>query len=157
MTTAPVSLLLAQIEEGQAALRHLLRSVPKKRLAQRPRSGGWSCIENVRHLLFHEQGLERMLAPDGFTYSPFGLPPPGLAGSPRVGATGTKPTTDIDVALRAWAGVHASVRRRCPKARPSPELEKALQKNLRHLNTHVKIIERLLREISRESQAARTA
>jgi hypothetical protein len=138
--------MLAAIDETQAELRRVLRSASRRRLARRPASGGWSPVENVRHLLFHEQGLERMVSPERFTWNPLGLPPPGLAGSPRVGSAGTKPTTDIDVALRAWAKVHASVRAGCRKAESSPALEKTLEKTLRHLNTHLRIIKRLLRE-----------
>jgi hypothetical protein len=137
--------MLAEIDETQAELRRVLRSVPPRRLAQRPASGGWSAVENVRHLLFHEQGLQRLLSPEDFTWSPYGLPPPGLAGSPRVVSAGTRPTTDIDVALRAWARIHGSVRAGCRKADSSPELDKAMQKTLRHLNTHLRIIRRLLR------------
>jgi hypothetical protein len=146
MTKATVLSLLAEVDETQAELRRVLRSVPAKRLAQRPPSGGWSAVENVRHLLFHEQGLQRLLSPERFSWSPYGLPPPGLAGSPRVGAAGTNPTTDMTLVLREWSTIHASVRAGCRKAEASAGLEKQMQKTLRHLNTHLRIIQRLLRQ-----------
>jgi hypothetical protein len=146
MTKESVLSILQEIDDTQAELRRVLRSVSPERLAQRPPSGGWSPVENVRHLLFHEQGLQRLLSPERFTWSPYGLPPPGLAGSPRVEGAGTKPTTDTDVVLSAWAKIHASVRASCRKADASPELQKAMQKTLRHLNTHRRIIQRLLRQ-----------
>ena len=146
MTKASVLSLLAEVDETQAELRRVLRSVPAKRLAQRPASGGWSPVENVRHLLFHEQGLQRLLSPERFSWSPYGLPPPGLAGSPRVGAAGTRPATDIGVVLREWSKIHASVRAGCRNGDATAELERQMQKTLRHLNTHLRIIQRLLRQ-----------
>lgn len=135
---------LARIDEARATLIRLVRTVDSRRLARRPPSGKWSPIENVRHLLFAEQSHLGRFLKDGVTWSAFGLPPHNMAGQKQLRVVGTRPTTNLDEVLDAWASVHESVRARCAEG-PS-DLEKALQRNLIHLTRHLKTIERLLRE-----------
>jgi hypothetical protein len=104
-------------------------------------------VENVRHLLFHEQGLERLLR-DDFAWSPLGLPPPGLARKEELRPAGSNPSTNIAEVMAGWDAIHRSVKRRLPDAGPSIAL--TLQKTLRHLRTHTRIIEQLLRKAARE-------
>ena len=47
--------LMAELDERRAALYQLLRARKPAALAQRPDSGEWSVVENVRHLLYAEQ------------------------------------------------------------------------------------------------------
>ncbi len=51
----PIALVLAQIDTSRGQLRALLEGLPDQVITQRPPSGKWSVLENVRHLLFAEQ------------------------------------------------------------------------------------------------------
>jgi hypothetical protein len=133
---------LRRLDDAQQQLRRLLRGVDPARLTARPPSGNWSVLENVRHLLFVEQAhLGRFLSPP-MPLSRYGKPPEGLSHQPRFQAMSVS-VTDIDVVLRTWRRAHTQVSQSFMK--PSKEMEKALERNLRHLNAHTKVITRLLR------------
>ena len=141
--------LFAEFDAERAQLRKLLLSLDSATLNWRPKAGERSIVENVRHLLFHEQGLERMLR-DDFTWSPLGLPPPGLAHKEELRPAGTNPSTNMAEVIAGWDSIHRSVKRRMPRATPSFEV--TLQKTLRHLRTHTRIIEQVLRKAEREAR-----
>lgn len=134
---------LARIDEAQAALGRLLRSVEPARLDKRPASGEWSAIENVRHLIFAEQHHFAPFLVRGFRWSGVGVPPPNGTGERRLSPVGSDPATSIDEVLDAWAKVHEVVRARCIEA--PGEVAQTLQGNLKHLTAHSETIERLLR------------
>jgi hypothetical protein len=136
--------MLALIDEAQSTLTRLVRSADPQRLAKRPAVDNWSVIENVRHLLFAEQAHLGRFLPGGVTWSALGLPPHNMAGQKRLSAVGSEPTANIEDVLSAWATVHDAVRAGCTEG--SSDVDKAIQKNLKHLNAHLKTIERLLRE-----------
>lgn len=133
-----------QIEAAREALYGLLRGQDPKVLAQRPPSGEWSVVENVRHLLYAEQLHLRRLMPRDFTWSAIGLPPGGRR--PHSGA-GSQPTDDIEQVLAAWDAVHGLVRH---DAIPADAAGQAMQRNLRHLRAHTRIIASLIDERRRE-------
>ncbi|MBI5949698.1 MAG: DinB family protein [Chloroflexi bacterium] len=132
--------LLAAIEAEQQRLRDLLSARDPSTLAERPPSGKWSVVENVRHLIFAEQSHLGRLVPGGRTWSPLGLPPHNMS----LPAIDTAASPGITEVLEAWQAVHAATR-----TIPEPGLEpvrKNLDKNLRHLRAHTRVIERLLRD-----------
>jgi hypothetical protein len=135
--------LLAQIEAEQDRLRDLLAARDPSLLARRPANGNWSVVENLRHLLFAEQLHLGRLLPEPPPFSPFGLTPDGLRDKPQLRPAGTRPSTDASEVLQAWAAAHAAIRRHL--AADTPELRRALHRHLRHLRTHLRLIERLLR------------
>lgn len=135
--------LLAALEAEQARLRELVANRDPATLAERPPSGKWSVLENVRHLLFAEQSHCFRFTPGGPVWSRFGLPPDGMRGQKRFEETVRTETSDVREVLEAWASVHAELR---PHLQGEDErLGMALERNLRHLRTHIKVIERLLR------------
>jgi hypothetical protein len=139
--------LFAEFDAERAGLRKLVLSIDDATLNWRPKKGERSILENVRHLLFHEQGLERLLR-DDFAWSPLRLPPPGLAHKEELRPAGSNPSTDLAEVMAGWDAIHRSVKRRLPKADPSIAL--TVQKTLRHLRTHTRIIEQVLRNPRRE-------
>jgi hypothetical protein len=116
---------------------------------QRPASGDWSALENVRHLLFAEQLHLGRLLPGGQTWSPIGLTPHFVAGQAAFRDVGTKPTEDVDEVLGAWDAVHTATAALLSDA--NEQVCRELQGNLNHLLFHVRIIESLLRESASES------
>jgi hypothetical protein len=145
MTTRNETLAgLKRIEDAQAALRKRLRAVkPASRLRERPPSGEWSAMENVRHLVFAEQHHFSPLLVKGFRWASVGVPPPNRTGERRLTPVGSDPTTSIDEVFDAWAKVHAYVTTLCLDTKA--DLTRGLEGNLRHVNHHVATIERLLR------------
>jgi DinB superfamily len=132
--------LIGQIDRAHAALYARLRAQPAGRLARRPDSGEWSVVENVRHLLYAEQRhLGRVLLAD-FSYSGMGLRPDVR----RASQAGPEPSDDIEVVLTAWNAVHRPIRAAARRA--DDAVERALDRNFRHLRSHVRVIERLLAE-----------
>lgn len=138
------AVLLARIDDTRARLCDLMRSTDASVVIERPPSGQWSVLENVRHLLFAEQLHLGSLLPDGQVWSEVGLTPHFLAGEAAFREVGSKPTNDIDEVLEAWDTVHATTRELFSDA--NEEMCQALQRNLDHLLFHVGIIESLLHE-----------
>jgi uncharacterized damage-inducible protein DinB len=132
--------LLGQIDEARKRLYATVRARAPETLAQRPTPEAWSVVENVRHLLFAEQKHLGRLYLEGFAYSPIGLRTDGLR---RASGAGSQPTDDIEEVLAAWDAVHEEVRQ---ALRGVADPSAALDRNLRHLRSHVRTIERLLDE-----------
>ena len=134
--------LLAQVDAEQRRLRDLLAGVDEATLAQRPANGKWSVLENVRHLLFAEQLHLGRFAPGNEPFSPLGLTPNNMNG-PKFRDVGSAPPSSVEEVLNAWEATHA-VTRALPDS-DTAEVRKALNRNLRHLRAHTRVIERLLR------------
>lgn len=135
--------LLEQLDAEQRRLRELLSGKDPSVLAERPPNGKWSVIENVRHLLFAEQAHLGRFIPGGTHMSAYGLPPSGMKGNRRVGAAGTAVPASVAEVFEAWQAANAATRVLADHG--TPEVRKALERNLRHLRAHIKVIERLLR------------
>jgi hypothetical protein len=141
----------ARIEEAQAALRRKLRKIDLEQLRQRPPSGEWSAMENVRHLVFAEQHHFSVLLPKGFRWGSAGVPPPSKEkGQRRLTPVGREPDATIDEVFDAWAKVHAVVLEfaredeRNVSAAYWTRVASGLAGNLNHVNIHIGAIERLL-------------
>jgi DinB family protein len=134
---------LARIEDVQAALRRRLSAVKPSLLNERPPSGGWSPLENVRHLIFAEQYHFARYLERGFRWRSAGVPPPNKIGERRLSPVGADPATTVGAVFDAWVKVHHVVRARCLK--DPDELSQTLAGNLHHLTIHTETIERLLR------------
>lgn len=136
--------LLTALEAEQARLREMVAGRDAGALANRPRNGKWSVIENVRHLIFAEQSHFFRFTPGGPAWSRFGLPPDGMRGQKRFEEMVATETSDVGGVLAAWHSIHAKLR---PHLQGEDErLGTALERNLRHLRTHIRVIERLLRD-----------
>jgi hypothetical protein len=135
--------LLAELEAEQVRLWQLLRVVAHEDLARRPANGNWSVLENTRHLLFAEEAHLGRFVPGGPSFSPLGLPPPGMQGGARTLPAGTAEPSSLTDVLDAWGASHASAR--AFLRGDSPQVQQALVRNLRHLRLHIRLIERLLR------------
>ena len=134
---------LARIEDAQAALRTRLGAVKRARLYQRPPSGEWAPMENVRHLIFAEQHHFAEYLERGFRWSSAGVPAPNRTGERRLSSVGRDPATPLDEVFDSWAKVHAVVR---ALAMQDPgKLTQRLEGNLHHITIHVRTIERVLR------------
>lgn len=144
-TEAPIANLLEQIEEERAHLRLVLEQVPNGAVAQRPASGTWSVIENVRHLLFAEQlHLQKPFTRD-VEWSPFGYDPETMDEARKLPPVAAAP--DIEEVLVAWDTIHAGTITRI-EAAEEDAARHALQRNLKHLRAHLKVVERLARSAS---------
>ncbi|MGD9932349.1 MAG: DinB family protein [Dehalococcoidia bacterium] len=135
--------LLAAIGAERERLRAMLAGRDEPLLAERPPSGKWSVLENVRHLLFAEQSHLGRFQPGGRTWSPLGLPPTGMQGNRRLRGVGEAVPESVTEVLDAWAAAHAAIRPGIEQDTTSAA--RAMQGNLRHLRAHIKVIERLLR------------
>jgi hypothetical protein len=133
--------LLEMMDAEQDRLRALLAGRDPAVLSHSA-NGQWSVIENLRHLLFHEQGLGRF-TPGGVSFSPLGYPPPGLWKHRQFSAFQFDATPTADAVLAEWDSAHASLRGSltCDHA----EVRLALGKNVRHLRNHIHQIESALR------------
>jgi len=131
--------LLRQIDAARSGLFRLLRSKDPRALAKRPRSGEWSAIENVRHLLFAEQLHLGKFMKD-FQWSPVGFT--NRTGRAYVDV-GKKPTNDPEVVIKEWNAVHAQTRK-AVKGGVDGEFRKQLAGNLMHLEAHIATIKTLL-------------
>ena len=108
MTEAVVGMpIMARIDDTRASLYELVRSTDAGVLAERPPSGEWSVVENVRHLLFAEQLHLGKFLPDAFEWSRVGLS--GRTGRAYAGV-GKDPTEDLEEVLKVWDAVHSSIR-----------------------------------------------
>lgn len=131
---------LRPIEEARRSLYARLRALPPAALTARPAAGGWSPLEDTRHLLYAERKHLARLLPKGFPWSPIGLP---TGGTPRRSGAGTVSSDDLDEVLAAWDTVHAAVRLDSVER---TDAERAVARNLHHLLNHIRHIERTLSE-----------
>jgi hypothetical protein len=138
-----VSDLLGQIEAQQERLRVLLTGRDPAALVERSSRGEWSVIENIRHLLFAEQTHLGRLVLGGQRWSPLGFNPETMLMQKKFLLVETEAISDTEAVLSAWARVHAEIRGSMRD--DSPQVRKELSRNLRHLRSHVQVIERLLR------------
>jgi hypothetical protein len=124
----------------------MLRPVTPLRLFEQPPSGEWSPMENVRHLIFAEQHhFSRYLR--GFRWRSVGVPPPNRTGERRLNPAGGNPSTTVDEVFDVWVKVHDVVRARCieePNGLVRERLVRELGDDLRHLQLHARMIQRLL-------------
>lgn len=134
--------LFEMIDAEQQRLRELLSGKDPAVLAERPPNGKWSIIENVRHLLFAEQAHLGRFLPGGPQWSPLALPPTGMQRQERFRAM-ARAAPSVEEVFDDWNVAHGSTRELA--GRDTEEVRKALQRNLRHLRSHIKGIERLLR------------
>ena len=139
-----VLVALARIDDAQAALHKMLKPFDPARLRERPPSGEWSPLENVRHLIFAEQHHFKVLLEKGFRWSSVSVAPPNRTGERRLNSVGADPAAGIDEVFDAWAKVHNVVRERALPIAASGKLADGLAGNLNHVNIHTRTIERLL-------------
>lgn len=111
--------VLAGIDGARAEFRAFLRSISADRLVQRPQSGEWSPIENLRHLVFAEELHTRRFMGER-PWSGVGLAPHFLASEEGFADVGSAPSDDLETVLTAWDEVHA--RTRVFVAEASPEV-----------------------------------
>ena len=127
--------LIGGIDEARAGLIAFLRSKDAQALAERPPSGEWSVIENVRHLLFAEQlHVGKFLNRVGLS---------GRTGK-RYAEAGKDATDDLEEVLQAWDTVHRPIRGAVRGG--DEEVQKKLRLNLKHLVRHIDTIKTLLAE-----------
>jgi hypothetical protein len=146
---------LKRTEDAIAELRERLRPVPRSRLDERPPSGDWSAMENLRHLIFAEQ---HHFSPflRGLRWRSVGVPPPNRTGERRLNPIGKDPATTVDEVFDVWVKVHTVVGARCLEEQDGlvrERLVRGLGGDLRHLNLHASVIESLLAEIVPARQA----
>jgi hypothetical protein len=137
---------LYAIEAGYQRVLEMVAGMDAQKAAEPPKAGRWSIVENLRHLVFVEEGLGRWL-PGGVSWSGIELAPPGLQDRLRSEGVGVNPTTDLLEVLTVWA----EVRKRTAElsGKDSAEVRKALWQNLRHLRNHIDDMERDLRMLER--------
>jgi DinB superfamily len=137
-----------------------LRSADARVLSERPVSGKWSIIENVRHLLFAEQLHLGRFLPDGAAWR---LTQRGKAFVIKGGVVvfrrdghqmlaefdGAAPTEDLEEVLRAWDLIHRPIRKAVKATGGDAHYE--LERNLKHLRRHVWVIERLVARAGKDS------
>jgi hypothetical protein len=141
---------LEAMTHHQAELRALLNRYEPAMLSRRPASGAWSAVENVRHLLFSEQGHLGLFVPGGLGLSPMGMLNQGLQRQKKMTGTivGTNPSTDLAAVFDAWERVHAAA---CAGLDLShPRLALRLRASLRHQQTHGKLALRAVRRVAAE-------
>jgi len=124
----------------------LVRSCPSELLTRRPSSDDWSILENARHLLYAEQLHFRPIV-GRVEWSPIGVP---TGGKPKRNAAGTESTDDLDEVLATWDRVHQATRR-AVKAASSEDLERPVDRNLRHLRAHTRTVARLIKRATEAS------
>ena len=138
-----VAELLDELDAQQATLRELLTGKDDALLAERPPSGKWSVLENLRHMLFAEQAHLGGLVPGGRQWSPVGYTPQMMLVVKRMGTDGSAPS--VASVLAGWGSVHAATRAALQNYGNNPRLGDHLGAHLRHQQQHVLTIERLLR------------
>jgi hypothetical protein len=140
--------VLEAMTNHQAELRALLERYEPAMLARRPASNTWSAVENIRHLLFAEQGHLGRFVPGGLGLSPMGMLNQGLQRQKKMIATivGTNPATDLTAVFNEWERVHAAA---CAGLDLSdPKLALRLRASLRHQQTHGKLAARAVRRVA---------
>lgn len=148
LTNEAMLAAIKRTEEAIEALRERLRPVPRSRLDERPPSGEWSPMENVRHLIFAEQHHFSPVL-KGFKWGSVGVPPRSRTpGETRLNAVGKDPATAVDEVFDVWVKVHAVVGARCLEEPDGVVRERLLVRglggDLQHLQLHARVIERLL-------------
>jgi hypothetical protein len=133
--------LFSRMDVLQQSLRDLLVS-NSPAFAVRPPSGKWSVVENLCHLLFAEQAHLGRYLPEPPPWSRFALPPSGMAMQARFRELGQAPSS-ARVVLEEWAAIHEATRPLASNV--EPKFVNRLERHVKHLNAHVKVIERLLR------------
>ena len=113
-------------------------------MAKRPPNGKWSVLENVRHLLFAEQAHLGGFGARGRPWSPLGFTPQAMRETRKLASGTDLPMPSVQNVLVAWEAIHASLASDL-SCRESEEVRAALTKNLKHLRSHITIIERLIR------------
>lgn len=103
-------------------------------------------LENLRHLVFTEQGHLGLVSSGAQSWSAMGLPPGGLQARPEFEAMAASKPSSVKEVLDAWQVIHKDAARL--GERDSEDVRKALTKNLRHLQNHITVIQRLLRASS---------
>lgn len=136
----PAETWIAEIGERQRYLSNLLAD-DDPLYAERPPSGKWSLIENLQHLIFAEQAHFRRYLERPPTWNQHALPPTGMQSQKRYEGLG-KPANSAREVMSAWANVHESTKTLANL--DSPPFLNRLERHVKHLNTHVKVIERLL-------------
>jgi len=142
VTDETVEALLVRVDEARGSLIEHLRSADPQTRARRPRSGEWSAVENVRHLLFAEQLHLGQFVAEGSKFSELGLTPDFFREMPQFADVGTQPSDDLDEVLAAWDAIHAPTREAVLSA--GQDVHEKLEGNLNHLQFHVDIIDKLL-------------
>ena len=146
MTDDGVLLLLEQIDAARADLRLKLDRMPETALEQRPPSGAWSVLENVRHLLFAEQAHIGRLLRERPVWSPLGFTPETMRAARKLPPPSTLGPTLAEV-WAAWDVIHRANVARISETRPA-DAANALTRHLSHLRAHIATIERLVRQLS---------
>ena len=126
------------MERRQAHLRELL-AADTPDFAVRPPTGNWSVLENLQHLAFAEQAHFRRYLADPQPWNKFALP---NSGSPAAKGTGVLAANAAEV-FQEWAKVHEETMTLVDNN--DPRLVNRLERHLRHLNAHTRVIERLLK------------
>lgn len=139
--------LLASIEGEFARLRQLLAGKDEAAMAERPPRAAWSVLEIVRHLLFAEQAHLGRFVPSGKSWSPLGYTPRTMQETrklppPDAGA----PPPRVAEVMAAWEAIHAATSQALA-GQDTAEVRTALARNLKHLRSHVRTIERLARTL----------
>jgi DNA-binding GntR family transcriptional regulator len=135
-----VTAMLAQLGAEQRRLRDLLAGQDEALLAERPPSGKWSVLENVRHLLFAEQAH---LGRFGQEWSSLGFTPQTMLHAKKLHTDGTAPT--VAAVMAAWEAVHATTRAALAE-QDTDEVRHRVVRHLKHQRRHITVIERLLRQ-----------
>jgi hypothetical protein len=143
--------LLDQLEAEQLRLRAVLSARERPAIVERPARGGWSVIENVRHLLFAEQLHLGRFVPGGQRWSELGFTPETMRLQRKFELVESAPVPEIEEVLETWALVHAETRGFLQD--DSEQVRKELSRNLRHLRSHIGVIERLLGQESARLRA----
>lgn len=146
MPTESARSLLLQIDEEQRRLRELLSGKDDALLAQRPPNGRWSVLENLRHLVFTEQGHLGLVSSGAQSWSAMGLPPGGLQARPEFEAMAASKPSSVKEVLDAWQVIHKDAAALAKQ--DTDEVRKSLSTNLRHLRNHITVIQRLIRASS---------
>lgn len=136
--------LIEQLEEERAHLRLVLEQVPSDTVAVRP-SSAWSVLENVRHLLFAEQLHLQQPFTHTVEWSPLGYDPETMQETRKLPPVTATPS--LEEVLAAWDAVHAETLTRLESTEEAAA-RTALDRNLKHLRAHSKVIERLARNAS---------
>lgn len=136
MTVEPTSAtFLAEMERLWAKLAELLAD-DDPAYRNRPPTGKWSVQENLQHLVFAEQAhFRRYLAE----------PPAMSTWAPRNATKGTQfLAASINEVFAEWARTHEATKTLA--GHDDPRLVDRLDRHVKHLRAHVKVIERLLKQ-----------
>ncbi|HVM09863.1 MAG TPA: DinB family protein [Acidimicrobiales bacterium] len=141
---------LAAITEHQERLRAFLGAYEPRALTQRPPSGEWSAIENVRHLILAAQLHLGPFVAGGLGFSSLGLPQ-GIHPD-------TNASTDVPAVFAEWDRVHASIHDRLDVSNPRVAVEvprrgvrvlaDQLPRFFRHQQAHGRLALRALSQVT---------